>query len=157
MSGANAAPQEYVKPADAKETNPKAAIGAQKIPFHLWPESATALGCLGMLDGMLKYGRTNWRISGVRATTYVDAARRHLSFYFEGENIDPDSGLPHLAHALACLAILVDAEATGVLNDDRQVQGNFREWATRLTPNVAYLLKKHADKNPKHYTIADNK
>jgi hypothetical protein len=50
-----------------KETNPKAAIGAHKIPFHLWPESASALGSLGMLDGMLKYGRANWRVSGVRA------------------------------------------------------------------------------------------
>jgi hypothetical protein len=44
-----------------------------------------------------------------------------------------------------------------VLNDDRQVEGGFRQWANKLTPNVAMLLKRHAGKNPKHYTIADSK
>jgi hypothetical protein len=140
-----------------KLTNPKDRIGAGKLPLHLWPETASALGALALCDGMLKYGRTNWRVAGVRASIYVDAARRHLGFWFEGENNDPDSGLPHLAHALACIAILVDAEAAGHLNDDRQVRGGYRAQMTALVPHVKRLLELHADKSPKHYTIADNK
>jgi len=139
-----------------KPTNPKDLIGSGKLPLHLWPETATALGSLGLLDGMLKYGRTNWRVAGVRASIYVDAAKRHLNFYFEGEDNDPDSGLPHLAHALACLAILVDAKAAGKLNDDRQVAGGYRALMTELTPHVARLKELHAAKDPKHYTIADS-
>ena len=49
---------------ELKETNPKDAIGSQKLPLHLWPTTATAMGCLGLLDGALKYGRANWRVSG---------------------------------------------------------------------------------------------
>lgn len=145
----------------SKATNPKDAIGANKLPLHLWPETATALGCLGCADGMLKYGRSNFRAIGVRSSIYYDAARRHLNAWFEGEDIDEiehgGSGLPHLAHALACIAIIVDAQAAGKLNDDRQMKGGYRKFVQELTPHVARLKKKHADKAPKHYTISDNK
>lgn len=142
---------------ELKPTNPKDAIGSDKIPMHLWPETATVLGALGLLDGALKYGRSNFREIGVRASIYVDAAKRHLNAYFEGEDADPDSGLPHLAHALACLAILVDADAAGKLNDDRNVRGGYRGLIDKLTPHVKRLKALHASKSPKHYTIADNR
>lgn len=142
---------------ELKPTNPKDLIGSNKIPMHLWPMTATAMGSLALMDGALKYGRSNFREIGVKASIYVDACMRHLGFWFEGEDDDPDSGLPHLSHALACLAILVDAQAAGKLTDDRQVQGGAREAMSRLTPHVAALKQLHAGKTPKHYTIADNK
>ena len=136
-----------------KPTNPKDILGVNKLPLHLWPASATALGCLGLLDGALKYGRANFRAIGVRASVYRDAAQRHLDAWFEGEEADPDSGLSHLAHALACLAIIVDAEAAGKLVDDRQFPGGHREWTGALTPHVARLRALHAGKEARHYTI----
>lgn len=141
---------------EEKPSNPKDLIGSSKLPLSLWPETATALGCLGLLDGCLKYGRANYRAIGVRASIYVDALRRHVARWYEGEEHDPDSGLPHLAHALACLAILVDAQAAGKLNDDRMVAGGFPELLQSLTPHVARLKALHKDKSPHHYTIADN-
>ena len=141
----------------AKPTNPKDAVGSDKLPLHLWPTTATALGCLGLLDGALKYGRSNWRVMGVRASIYYDAARRHLDAWFEGEECDPDSRLHHLAHALACIAILVDAEAVGKLHDDRMVNGTgYRGHVRDLTSEVPRLRAAHAGKAPKHYTIADD-
>lgn len=141
---------------ESKPTNPKDAIGSNKLPLHLWPTTATALGCLGLMDGELKYGRSNFRKIGVRASIYYDASRRHLDAWFEGEDTAPDNGIPHLAHALACIAIIVDAEAAGKLNDDRMLEGGYRALVEQLTPHVARLKAMHADKNPKHYTIADN-
>jgi hypothetical protein len=138
-----------------KLTNPKDFVGSDKLPLHLWPETATAMGCLGLLEGALKYGRSNWRKSGVRYSIYIDALRRHINALFEGEDIDPDSGAPHLSHALACLAIIVDAQAAGNLVDDRQYPGGYRKLVDELTPLVAQMKKRHEDKNPKHYTIAD--
>lgn len=138
---------------DTKPTNPKDLIGSGKLPLHLWPVTATALGSLGLLDGMLKYGRSNFRAVGVRASIYYDAASRHLNAWFEGEAVDPDSGLPHLAHALACLAIIVDAEAAGKLNDDRMHPGGYRAMINSLTPHVARLKEVHEGKSPTHYTI----
>lgn len=134
-----------------KPTNPKDIIGSDKLPLHLWPETATALGCLGLLEGALKYGRSNWRAVGVKASIYYDACKRHLNKWFEGEELDPDSGLPHLAHALACLAIVVDAEAAGMLTDDRQYRGGYAAFIATLTPHVARLKANYADRTPIHY------
>jgi hypothetical protein len=144
-------------PAGTKLTNPKDFVGSDKLPLHLWPATASALGCLALLDGMLKYGRTNWRVAGVRASIYIDACLRHLTKWFEGQEIDPDSGVHHFGHALACLAILVDAQAAGKLNDDRLVKGGYIAMVDELTPHVAKLKALHKDKKPKHYTIEDNK
>lgn len=135
--------------------NPKDSIGSNKLPLHIWPASATMYGALGLLDGYLKYGRSNWRHAGIRASIYFDAIARHMNVWFEGEEIDPDSGLPHLAHALATLAIIVDAKTCGKLIDDRQYPGSFRDLIKELTPHVKRLKEMHKDKNPKHYTIQD--
>ncbi len=136
-----------------KDTNPKAAFAANKVPFHLWPAIASATGAMGLLEGACKYGRSNWRKSGVRASTYVDALLRHVCDYFEGNDADPDSGLPQFSHMLACCAILVDASASGVLVDDRQYKGaGYRRVLQGLTEHVQRIREKYADKNPKHYS-----
>jgi hypothetical protein len=138
-----------------KPTNPKDSIGSSKVPMHLWPETATVLGAMGLLDGACKYGRQNYRAIGVRASIYYDAAKRHLNAWMEGEDTDPDSGLPHLAHALASIAIVVDAQAAGKLTDDRNVKGGYRALIDSMTPHVARLKELHKDKHPHHYTISD--
>ena len=149
------APLAIAAPAGEKPTNPKDAIGSNKLPLHLWPTTATAVGCLPMLEGALKYGRSNFRAIGVRASIYYDACRRHLDAWFEGEDDAPDSGIPHLGHALACLAIIVDAHAAGKLTDDRMVAGGYLASREALTAHVARLKALYAGKTPKHYTIAD--
>lgn len=140
---------------DTKPTNPKDAIGADKIPFHLWPETATILGVLALLEGALKYGRGNWRAIGVKSSIYYDAAMRHMKAWFEGEDVAPDSEIDHLGHALACLAILIDARAAGKLNDDRALPGGYHALLEAATPHVKRLKAAHADKSPHHYTRAD--
>lgn len=103
--------------------NPKAACGAKKVPLHLVPPSASHYLALAFADGAAKYGPYNWRESGVDADTYAAAVRRHLDAWWDGENASPDAGLPHLAHAMACLAILLDAGSLGMLNDNRPPKG----------------------------------
>ena len=139
---------------ETKPTNPKDAIGADKLPLHLWPATATAMGSIALLNGALKYGRANWRAVGARASIYVDACQRHLAAWFEGAEHD-EEGVPHLASALACLAILVDADAGGTLTDDRQLAGGHAELFADLTPHVKRLKLLHEGKSPKHYTIQD--
>jgi Domain of unknown function (DUF5664) len=140
----------------SKETNPKEAIGSNKLPMHLWPTTATAYGCIGLMNGAGKYGRTNWRHAGVTASTYYDALRRHLDAWWEGEEVDPDDGVPHLSALLAGLAIVVDAISTGNFEDDRAYKIDYRKTVDLLTPHVQRLKELHKDKNPKHFTIRDN-
>ena len=146
--------RECAKHGDEKSTNPKDAVGSDKLPMHLWPTTASAMGCLAMLEGALKYGRSNFRASGVRASIYYDACRRHLDAWFEGEEYAPDTGTPHLSSALACLAIIVDAQANGKLNDDRMFAETpgYRKLVDELTPHVARLKDMFKDKKPEHYT-----
>jgi hypothetical protein len=100
-------------------TNPKDAYGEVKFPMHLWPSTATAMGSLALMYGANKYGKYNWRETSVKATVYSDALERHMAAWKNGEIFDNESGVPHLSHALACLAILVDAGACYSLIDDR--------------------------------------
>ena len=143
-----------VSPPNVFDENPKDLIGSGKIPLHLWPTTASAAGSIALLNGAMKYGRSNWRKIGVRASIYVDACQRHLSAWFEGHEED-EEGVPHLSAALACLAILVDCQAAGKLRDDRQFPGGHSEFMDAMTKKVTHLKSLHESKSPKHYTIAD--
>lgn len=140
--------------------NPKDAIGATKLPLDLWPAEATALGSLGMLEGALKYGRNNYIAGdGVIASIYVAALKRHVDSWFSGEERATDTNSDHLGNALACLAILVKARAHGKLIDDRDFTpkpGAYRAFMDGITEQVKHLKALFKDKNPRHFTIADN-
>lgn len=140
---------------NSKPTNPKDQFGTNKIPYHLWPNTATILGAMAMLEGAVKYGRSNYRAMGVRASIYYDACRRHLDAWFEGEDLTPDHHLHHLGNALACLAIIVDAESKGVLVDDRMYPGGYIKLIKKLAPDVARIRDMYKDKKPHHYSLLD--
>jgi len=108
---------------DAEGENPKDRIGETKPPLHLIPPAAEILEAVVMGLGARKYGPFNWRSAKVRATVYVAAAKRHLAQWLDGVDDDSESGVSHLAHARACLGILLDAQATGNVIDDRPPKG----------------------------------
>ncbi|MGH8910024.1 MAG: dATP/dGTP diphosphohydrolase domain-containing protein [Egibacteraceae bacterium] len=138
-----------------KPSNPKDAIGSTKIPYHVWPEVATILGAMKMLAGALKYGRSNYRAIGIRATIYTDAIRRHTNDFLEGEDLDPEDGLHHMAGVLASAAIILDAYYAGKMIDDRMYPGGYKRVRAEMTAAVTRLKKLYAGRNPKHWTIAD--
>ena len=104
---------------DYPDDNPKTVYGEAKPKLSDTP--TIGIRELGRVHSMgaEKYGRFNWREHTVSASVYYDAAWRHLSAWFDGEDTDPESGLPHLAHVMACVNIVMDAEAHGKLNDNR--------------------------------------
>lgn len=140
-----------------KPTNPKDIIGSDKLPLHLVPSTAIAFASLAHLEGACKYGRFNWRSAGVRSSIYVDALERHISRWFNGEDLDNDSGLHHLAHASACINILIDSMVCGKLEDDRPPAAPVGDLIKQSEKLVKLIKEKYADRNPKHYTIADSK
>lgn len=108
-------------------TNPKDVRGEAKVSITKLPSVALLHAARAMMDGAEKYGPYNWRDKRVRAHIYVDAALRHLLAWFEGEERASDSQVHHLGHVMACCAILLDAQATGNLVDDRPGGGKFPE------------------------------
>lgn len=105
------------------DNNPKTAMGATKVPLHLVPPSAKHFLAMAMEDGGRKYGPYNWRDAAISVSVYKAAAERHWDAYWDGEDLAPDSKIHHIAHAMACCAILLDALTTGKLNDDRPTKG----------------------------------
>lgn len=142
---------------ELKDTNPKGIAATNRVSLSLMPDTAVIYCNLACLEGALKYGRYNWRVSGVLASTYVDAARRHIMKWYAGEETDPTTGVPHLANALACLAILVDADEHNALVDDRPPTNGVEP---RLLESFQYNTRMLREKlsprfNPKQYTIDD--
>lgn len=108
---------------DALPPNPKQAYGDKKVPLHLVPPVAMVYMAMAFKEGAQKYGAYNWRDKAVEAQTYIGAALRHIFAWQDGEELDLMTGHPHLAHALACLAILADATECGNLIDNRPPPG----------------------------------
>lgn len=114
------------------DDNPKTAFGAAKPPlFPIPPVAILQLG-LAMESGR-KYGFFNWRERTITFSIYYDAMLRHLFRYLDGEEIDPDSSVHHLAHVMASCAIILDAQANGKFNDDRPRPGRAGQLIDKLT------------------------
>jgi len=110
---------------------------------------------VAMLEGAAKYGRHNYRAVGVRASVYYDATIRHLFSWWEGEDIDPDSGMSHITKAITSLVVLRDAMIQNMMTDDRAPIS--RDFYQALNSAAAAILDRHADKSPRHFTIADSR
>lgn len=101
-----------------RKDDPKGAAGALKCPLHLLPPHSIRETANVLKTGAEKYGPYNWRGSNVCASTYVGAMMRHLTSWWDGELIDPESGISHLAHVAASAMIVLDAQNFGTLNLD---------------------------------------
>lgn len=131
---------------DVKATNPKDSIGIRKWrQFATLPWVALAHVAAAFGEGMAKYGKFNWRVIGVKSSVYFDASIGHMMAWYEGENIDKDSGLSHLAKAAASILILLDAECNGTLNDDRPPKANLDQTRDDLQKVIDDLFDKYPE------------
>ncbi len=130
---------------DTKQTNPKDAIGVKKAPMSCVPASVVMEVALGMMEGGRKYGRHNYRVSGVRASVYYDAAMRHLMDWWEGTDTDPDSGLSHVTKAISALFVLRDAMMNNKWTDDRPPKVIDQEWLKKFNELAATIIEKYPD------------
>lgn len=138
---------------ERKDTNPKDAVGIRKAPMSTVPANVIAEVGVAMLEGAAKYGRHNYRCAGVRASVYYDGVMRHLMSWWEGEDIDPDSGLSHVTKAITSLVVLRDAMMQGMCTDDRPPRSV--PFYPALNAGAAAIVDRYEDKNPRHYTIED--
>jgi hypothetical protein len=107
------------KPQHVKDSNPKDAVGSTKPPVSNVPLSVISEVGMALAEGQYKYGGYNWRVIGVRASVYWNAAFRHIKAWWEGEDTDPDSQLSHITKAISALVVLRDAMIQENWNDDR--------------------------------------
>lgn len=106
-------------------TNPKDLLGAKKLDLSLVPAIGIAHEAAAFVDGALKYGPYNWRDNAVQARVYIAAIRRHLDLWESGQEHTDDTGVHNLGAVRACANILLDAQMTGNLVDNRPKSPEF--------------------------------
>lgn len=68
--------------------------------------------------GAKKYASHNWR-AGISYSRIIAAIMRHVTAYNDGETLDPETGLSHMAHAFCEVMFLIEFEQTHPEMDDR--------------------------------------
>ena len=114
MKSINGTHEETVSVVDPKATCANKKFSMSSIPPRVLAEVANA-----MTEGAVKYGYFNYRGITTSGSMYYDAAMRHLMQWFEGEDIDPDSGISHVTKAISGLIVLRDSMMNGTWHDDR--------------------------------------
>lgn len=74
----------------------KPRCGLLMIDFPRALEAAAVVGTYGAQ----KYSDSNWQFVDNAEGRYLDAMYRHLLAHHQGEQLDSESQLPHLHHAL---------------------------------------------------------
>jgi hypothetical protein len=131
-----------------KETNPKDAVAIMKPPTTTIPQNVIAEVGVGMLEGARKYGRHNYRTLGITAGVYIDATKRHLDYWWEGEDLDPDSGLSHITKAISSLVVMRDAMLNRKMTDDRPPKSDVKQHRIYLEALVENIFERYPNPVP---------
>lgn len=89
-----------------------------KTPYHLLPPEFLELPAQVLAFGAKKYSARNWE-RGMNWSRPFSALMRHMWAWWRGENLDPETNLPHLAHAACCIMFLLSYESRAIGTDDR--------------------------------------
>lgn len=91
---------------------------AGKARYDLIPAVALDEVAQVLAIGAMKYGADNWR-RGADWSRYFAAAMRHLWAWWRGDDLDPETGRHHLAHAACCVLFLLESARLRIGTDDR--------------------------------------
>jgi hypothetical protein len=92
-----------------------------KAPLALLPPEALEEIAKVLAFGSRKYSAWNWT-KGFKWSRLYSSTLRHLFAHMKGENIDPETGLSHLAHVGANVLFLIYHEVHKVGEDDRHLR-----------------------------------
>lgn len=115
---------EFIKFRDSPERQRSVTGGVKdnrsKEPIDLIPWKPLLGAAAVLAFGAKKYKPHNWRL-GLSWTQTWSSLQRHLWKWLDGEDIDPETRLPHIDHALCQLLFLSEYVHSGTGEDDRFV------------------------------------
>jgi hypothetical protein len=114
------------------EKNPKQSHGRKKASMYCVPAPVLMEVGASMLEGGIKYGPYNFRDTPLFMSDYYDSTLRHMMLWWEGEDIDPDSGIHHVSKAIGSLMVLRDAMMNGMAEDDRPAEVARKGWMKEI-------------------------
>ncbi len=101
------------------ETGERFNTGKPKITFNLSGKEVQAGEAAVWEAGAKKYSRGNW-LKGTPWTDSCDSALRHIMAFLAGEDLDPETGLPHVDHLVCSAKIISNSFHTRKDLDDRE-------------------------------------
>tara|TARA_B100001113_G_scaffold27792_1_gene20146 strand:- start:376 stop:819 length:444 start_codon:yes stop_codon:yes gene_type:complete len=119
--------------------------------YLLPPKSILEVGKV-LTYGAEKYDAENWRKVDDLQNRYTSAALRHIFAHIDGEQLDEETGLSHLAHAMCCLLFKLEDELLGKGEEERTRETNTREHS----PRYRIVVERESDNeersvwNPEH-------
>jgi hypothetical protein len=129
-----------------------------KAPWSLFPWDAGELVVKVLQFGASNYGERNWE-NGLKYSRVHSALHRHIkSWWQDREDNDPQTGLPHLAHAGCCVLFLLSFHVRGRTDlDDRPKTQRLEPTKApqRPEPPKAPELRKWCDDNGKELQVGD--
>ena len=99
---------------------------SEKPKMNLLPPKAIVEISKVLTFGAEKYDAENWRKLDDLQNRYTAGALRHIFAHMDGEKLDPETGLSHMAHALCCLLFNLEIE----LEDGESKEEKLRETDT---------------------------
>ena len=111
-------PEGSVGDINSTEIGSGARYNAGKPDFSLLPLWTLAEEVAVWEYGRRKYAAWNW-MKGMMWSIPFACLMRHLALWQMGEELDKESGLPHLAHAMCNLRMLVAYKRVFPQGDDR--------------------------------------
>jgi len=105
---------------------------SEKPKLHLLPPKAVIEVGKVLTFGAAKYDPENWKKVPDLQNRYTSAALRHIFAHMDGEELDPETKLSHLAHAMCCLLFKLEVELEdGSIEKERPREADFPEYPTR--------------------------
>jgi hypothetical protein len=104
-----------------------------KIRYSLIPQSTVEDVVRVLEHGAIKYAPDNWKKVPDYRQRYYDATMRHLQAWWNGESLDRESNLHHLAHAICNAMFLLwfdrnhGKKVQEAVDDQNQEKFNFGE------------------------------
>jgi hypothetical protein len=112
----------------------------EKTQMELLSEPAIEGLARVLTYGRIKYAADNWR-KGMSWRRLVGAALRHFFAFMRGEDLDFESGLPHIDHALCCLMFLSEYQKRKLGTDDRWKAPTVQQTVDELKPD--HVAERH--------------
>ena len=119
--------------------------------YLLPPKSISEVGKV-LTFGAKKYDAHNWRKVEDLQNRYSSAALRHIFAHIDGEELDEETGLSHLAHAICCLMFKLEDELIGQSEKkgQREVEPREHTESNRVTVDGKTYYEKGGVWNPEH-------
>lgn len=103
---------------NSNERGSGARFNTGKTPYALIPLGTLKPAADVFGYGAKKYAAWNWA-KGMAWSVPYECALRHLEAWYRGEELDPESGLPHLGHVMCNLIMLTHYADHYKEGDDR--------------------------------------